>query len=134
MSDVISRANILQALYEEAPVIKMYVDLILQGKPAPYTLLMRSDESIKNEEIIERLWEVRNGCAESDLDLKNILDEILDEAMILEGEKYEVTYFKGEIMVEGSRQIVDADKIDDKKEYAKFKGYEISVKKVEDNG
>jgi len=134
MSGVISRANILEALYLDAPVIKMYVDLIMQGKPAPYTLLMRSDEVIRNEEIVERLrehlktWGIKfcNECGFG----TEMINEILDEAMILEGEQYEIVMFKGNAVVDGSRQVVDAEKVEGLKDYARIKGYEISVKKI----
>jgi len=141
MSDVLSRANILEALYMDAPVIKMYVDLIMQGKPAPYTLLMRSDESIRNEEIVQRLRdkidylesiEPMMRDTETDVAIEE-LKEIMDEAMILEGEQYEIVMFKCNTVVDGSRQIVDAEKVEGLKDYARIKRYEISVKKVEEN-
>jgi len=139
LSDVLSKANILEALYLDAPVIKMYVDLILQGKPAPYTLLMRSDEVIQNEEIIERVRDMLkyydNYSTKSKTaaigGVTDFIRECLDEAMILEDEKYIVQMLKAGVVIGSSKQIVYGNRIEDLKEYAKIKGYEISIKKVE---
>lgn len=138
MTNSLSITNILQALYEESPTIKMYVDCVADGKPVPYTLITKSTEHEKNEGIVKRLREqkeyftsIKPEMRDSEIDyVLDILNEILDEAMILEEEEYTVIMFKEDVIVEGSRQIVKGEKIPQLKEYAKFKGYEISVKKA----
>jgi len=137
MPPSLSISNILQALYESSSTIKLYVDCIASGRPAPYTLITKSTEHEKNEAIVKRLRELRalnNWTWDSpcDHDFRNMLDEVLDEAMILEEELYTVVMFKGDAIVEGSRQIVKGDKIEALKDYARFKGYEFSARKVDD--
>ena len=136
MNNSLSISNILQALYEESPTIKMYVDCIADGKPVPFTLITKSTEHEKNEQIVERLRKLVNGENWKVSDILNIDDfqemllECLDEAMVLEEEEYEVIMFKDDAVVEGSRQIVIGEKIEQLKVYANFKGYTISVKKA----
>jgi len=136
MTDSLSITNILQALYEESPTIKMYVDCIAEGKPVPYTLITKSTEHEKNEQIVERIKKWRNELKDYDdylhgEELVEKLDEVLDEAMVLEEEKYEVVMIKDDAVVEGSRQIVKGTKVQQLKNYAQFKGYIISVRKLE---
>ena len=129
MTPSLSISNILQALYEESPTVKMYVDCIASGQPTPYTLITKSTEHEKNEKIVSRLKESRDNAICDDH--RQIFNEILDEAMILEEENYKIIMFKGEDVVEGSRQIVKGDKVVNLKEYAQYKGYEFSVRKLE---
>jgi len=131
MPPSLSITNILQALYTDSPTIKMYVDAIAAGRPVPYTILTKSTEAEQNEKIVakvrERLSEIQ-GVGRKDY-LEEELQEFLDEAMILEEEEYTVIMFKGDDVVEGSTQIVTGTKIETLKEYAKFKGFRISIKK-----
>lgn len=140
MSKALSISNILQALYEDSPTIKMYVDCIASGQPAPFTLITKSTEHEKNEQIVarvrEKLAEVREANKSLELpdkedELQDILLEFLDEAMVLEEEKYQIIMFKEDAVVDGSKQVVLGARIEALKDYAKFKGYTISVKPVE---
>jgi len=133
----ISITNILQALYEESPAIKMYVDCIADGRPAPYTLITKTTDHEKNEQIVARLKATKKDIekmsperrdSETDYAL-DIVNECLDEAMILEEECYEVYMTHDGKIVPGSVQIVNGTKIKQLKEYAKYKGYELQVKK-----
>ena len=127
MPPSLSISNILQALYENSPTIKMYVDCIASGRPAPFTLITKSTEHEKNEEIVARLrYEIDDNV---NPDTVLLLKEIMDEAMILEEEDYDIIMFKDDAIVEGSRQTVEAEKLEILKEYARFKGYTISIKK-----
>ncbi len=136
-----SITNILQALYEESSTVKMYVDAIMSGKPIPYTILTKSDDNIKDAEIVKRV----RGLLEGDSwkisevptfeDFLEMLRECLDEAMILEEDWYEVVNFHKDTLAEvsGSRQIVKGDKILELKQYAEFRGYQFSARKIDDN-
>lgn len=134
----LSITNILQALYEDSPTIKMYVDCIADGRPVPYTLITKSTEHEKNEEIVGRLKankadfeRILPTLRDSEIGFAlDIINECLDEAMILEEEKYNIIMYKGYSIVEGSTQTVTGNKIGQLQEYARFKGYEISIKKV----
>lgn len=138
MPPSLSITNILQALYEGSSTIKTYVDCIASGQPAPFTLITKSTEHEKNEQIVQRVKEKKieleseiKICREDSLeDMLDVVNELLDEAMVLEEEEYHVVMFYGDVIVEGSRQKVKGDKISQLKEYAKFKGYEIQVKKA----
>ena len=146
MPSSLSISNILQALYEESTTIKTYVDCIASGQPAPFTLITKTSDHEKNEQIVKRLREeydaTKNLVYEGDpftmtrveyLDILANLLNIFDEEFILEeDESYTVIMFKGDAIVEGSRQIVKGEKIEQLKDYARYKGYEISVKKVKD--
>lgn len=139
MTPSLSITNILQALYEESPTIKMYVDCIASGQPAPFTLITKSTEHEKNEQIVQRVREeLERILREDDWDGecrecgygKDTILEILDEAMILEDEIYEIAMFKDGVEVQNTRQVVKSDKVQGLKDYAKFKDYTISVKLV----
>lgn len=137
MPPSLSITNILQALYENSQTIQLYVDCIASGRPAPYTLITKSTEHEANEKIVERavakkieLEKQIEVCREDGVqDMLEIVNEILDEAMILEEEEYVIIMFKGDAIVEGSRQTVRAEKVEGLKDYARFKGYTISIKK-----
>lgn len=141
MPPSLSITNILQALYEDSPTIKMYVDTIAAGQPAPYTLITKSTEHEKNEKIVKNFRKeyeetkklLNNGlpCTITRKEYCDVLAECLDEAMIFEEEEYTIIMFKEDAVVEGSRQIVTGDKIEALKDYAKFKGFNITIKKVE---
>jgi len=136
MPPSLSISNILQALYEESPTIKMYVDSIADGQPVPYTIITKSTDHEKNEEIVQRvrdeLEKTPQGIDADQDNLRELLLEFLDEAMILEDEKYDIIMFKDDAIVEGSRQVVKSDKVEGLKDYARFKGYTISVKLVKE--
>jgi len=131
--------NILEALYEESSTIKMYVDAIAAGKPVPYTILTKSTDNEINEEIVRKLRERKAEFDEmlpqnrdSEVDsMLDMIDEILDEEFILIEDEYEVVMFKDDTIVEGSRQVVTGIKIKSLKQYAVFKGYEFSARKIE---
>ena len=108
----------------------MYVDCIASGRPAPFTLITKSTEHEENERIVKRLIAAIDVI--HDGNTIDILREILDEAMVLEEEEYEIVMFKEDVIVEGSRQVVKGTKVEQLKVYAKFKGYTISAKKIED--
>jgi len=130
MPPSLSITNILQALYEESPTIKMYVDGVAEGKPFPWTLIIKSSEHEQNEKIVERARDILHDAEKcNDTEMASIMLELLDEAMILEEEDYDITMFKDDAIVEGSRQTVKAEKVEALKNYARFKGYEISIKK-----
>lgn len=137
MSPSLSISNILQALYEDSPTIKMYVDAIAAGQPVPYTLITKTEDHEKNEAIVQRvrdqLEKTTQGVDADQDDLRELLLEFLDEAMILEEEMYEVVMFKGDEVVDGSKQLVKGDKIANLKQYAEFKGYEFSARKLDEN-
>ncbi|MCH7560285.1 MAG: hypothetical protein IIC67_02770 [Thaumarchaeota archaeon] len=128
MPPSLSITNILQALYEESTTIKTYVDCIASGQPAPFTLITKTSDHEKNEQIIARLYAAINVI--HDGNTKDILREIADEAMILEEEKYEVYMEQNGKIVIGTIQTVDGGRVQGLKEFAKFKGYEIVVNKV----
>ncbi len=134
MPPSLSISNILQALYEDSPTIKMYVDCIASGRPAPYTLITKSTEHEKNEQIVARVRDCLEKTPEgvdAEYDtLRELLLEFLDEAMVLEEEEYEVVMSLNGTEIEVTRQTVKGDKIEALKDYAKFKGYEISIKKA----
>ncbi len=126
--------NVLEALYLDSSIIKEYVDIVAAGNRAPFEILAKNTDNIQNEKIVERVREALSEAILGDMDaIKEILEEILDEAMTLEPEEgnYEVVMFKGDAIVEGTRQIVLSDKIANLKQYADFKGYTISVTKSE---
>ncbi len=134
MPPSLSISNILQALYESSATIKTYVDCIADGNPAPYTLITKSTEHEKNERIVKRVkTALITAKKNEDKDMEDILSEFLDEAMILEEQLYEVMMFKDDAIVDGSRQTVKGEKISDLKAYANHKGYEFSVKIVNDS-
>lgn len=133
--------NVLEALYLDSPIIKQYVDIVAAGNRAPFEILAKNTDNIQNEKIIERLrvrlhalkemlGQPHSSTVDSDIEL---IEEMLDEAMTLEPEEgdYEIIMFKDGVIVDGSKQIVTADKIANKKQYADFKGYTITVKGVE---
>lgn len=140
-----SVTNILQALYEESPIIKTYVDALLDGNPIPYTILSKTSENEKADAIVERvkefLLEVQKDPKDEGNDmtvyiqstLEEKLLEILDEAMTLEDEMYEVVMFKGDNTLESSRQTVPGTKVKQLREFAEFKGFELSVRKIDGN-
>lgn len=138
MPPSLSIANILQALYEESTTIKTYVDCIASGQPAPFTLITKTSDHEKNEEIVGRLKankadfeRILPALRDSEIDFAlDIVNECLDEAMILEEEKYEVYMENDGKIVIGTIQTVDGGRVEGLKEYAKFKGFEIVVKKV----
>lgn len=128
--------NILLALYTDSPVIRMYVDAIADGKPIPYTILMKSSESELNRQIVDKAHEKLNQLLlvkanNQNTELIDFLEELLDREFTLEpeeGKKYQVIMFKGDAVVDGSRQIVsDMHKIKMLKAYAESKGYEFSL-------
>ena len=132
--------NVLEALYLDSSIIKQYIDIVAGGNRAPFEILAKNTDNIQNEKIVERLRvrlhelnemleQPHSFTVESDIDF---IEEMLDEAMTLEPEEgnYEVIMFKDGVIVEGSKQIVTADKIANKKQYADFKGYTITVKGV----
>lgn len=143
-----STRNILQALYEESPVIRTYVEAIKAGNPIPYTLIANSDEMIRLQGIEERanqkleeINQMKPENRDSELDyLKEELEEILDIAIVMEdeikdGEEYEIIMFKGDAVVDGSREICSSlERILEKKKYAEFKGYEFSISAVVKDG
>lgn len=134
--------NILEALYTDSPVIRMYVDAIISGKGIPYTILMRSDESEKNREIIDlvryNMELIRKVKSEMrDEEMKIILDyteSLLDEEFTLlpeEGKSYEVMMFNGDEIVPGSKQVVtDMNRIKMLREFAISKGFEFSMTEI----
>jgi len=122
-----SITNILQALYESSSTVKMYVDAISSGRPVPYTILTKSSDNEENEAIVKRLYAAIDTI--HDGNTKDILREIADEAMILEEELYTVVMFKGDAVVDGSEQIVKGTKVEELKDYARFKGFTIPIKK-----
>ena len=136
MNNSLSISNILQALYEESPTIKMYVDCIADGKPVPFTLITKSTEHEKNEQIVERLRDYLKMVQLGNMDgagadnLEDKLLELLDEAMVLEEEKYEVHMELDGKIVSNTFQTVDGSRVVFLREYAKLKGYTISVKKA----
>jgi len=129
-----SISNVLEALYLDSDLIKKYVDAIVNGNRAPYDILAKSSDNIKNEEIVAR---VRTALDETIVNgngnLQEILREILDIAMTIEYDDgyYEVCMFNGDTAVDGTKQIVKADKVADLKNYAKYKGFEFTVRKTD---
>ncbi len=132
--------NILQALYEESPVIKTYVDGILAGNPIPYTLIGTSDIGEKNQTIVDeatkKYYELNSMKPEmrgtEEDTLLDYLGDLLDLDMVLEedDEDFEVFMMNGDFEVSGSRQIVKGGKVADLKKYADFKRYEFVFTKV----
>ena len=136
-----SARNILQALYEESPVIRTYVEAIKAGNPVPYTLIANSDEMIRLQKIeqnarkrLDEINTVKQECRESEEDyLKEELEEILDihitmtQEKLEDGREYEVIMLKDDAIVDGSRQVCsEMKRILELKKYAEFKGYEFS--------
>ncbi len=138
MPPSLSVTNILQALYEESTTIKTYVDCIASGQPAPFTLITKTSDHDKNERIVDRaklkkaeLEKQIKLCREDSVeDMLDVINEILDEAMVLDEEKYEVYMEHDRKIVIGTIQTVDGGRVEGLKEFAKFKGYEIVVNKV----
>ena len=131
MPPSLSITNILQALYEESTTIKTYVDCIASGQPAPFTLITKTSDHEKNELIVKRVRALAEESKKmSSPGFTEMLLECLDEAMVLEEEKYEVYMeLNGKIVI-GTIQTVDGGRVKGLREYAEFKGYEIVVNKV----
>ena len=147
-----SEKNIMQALLEASDVIKTYVAAIKAGNPIPYTILIADETAQRNERIVKALEDLldneepflnnshRDWMAEIHHLIKHrplpvwALEEWPDliKKEDTPGEiEFEVVMLKDGKVVDGSRQVITSEeKMETLKNYAKFKGYEISFFEV----